>query len=545
MSAHGKFQYSLAGLVWLMTILVANGAEDAQQKPLRYGFTKGQTYGYDVKITWNYPDRVETLKGFTLITVGYIRGDWINLTHEKNLVKLKPSQTPAPMESLSGVELPRSDISINHRGKVLDSCSTGSLNEIMKDEETIMLPMLPEGNKKQWHTDELIRIGKSRMGLPVISGNIQARDRTDYKWTRTEGDLAWIDFTQSISDRNRSYDSVTKKMDDPNFDLNANGRFAFDMRRGVVTTLSTTYKIASKFGAKNDIIRVKLECRLFEPAELAAIRKALSPKKADRTARKKALRALRSNDPKERMEGLELLRTFARDDRPEDFAVPLAKLLKLPVTYIRLEAAKALAVWATPEVEADLIAALSKAKDQEEVELIRALAIVGTEDAATAIVQKASDYHSTIGKALITIGPVAEKAAIELLKNPSHQAREAGCRALAKIGGADGAVALQQLLQKTRVPSSRELIFEALKSIKKRVSNDDIKAAAARKSKTLSDGMRTWTDVTGKFKTKAKLLGIQGRNVVLKKEDGKRITVPFDKLSRADQIYLRSALSAH
>jgi hypothetical protein len=47
--------------------------------------------------------------------------------------------------------------------------------------------------------------------------------------------------------------------------------------------------------------------------------------------------------------------------------------------------------------------------------------------------------------------------------------------------------------------------------------------------------MRTWSDKSGKFKIKAKLVESSGNKVVLEKEDGSQVTIPLDKLNEADQ----------
>ncbi len=49
---------------------------------------------------------------------------------------------------------------------------------------------------------------------------------------------------------------------------------------------------------------------------------------------------------------------------------------------------------------------------------------------------------------------------------------------------------------------------------------------------------RTWRDATGKFEVEAKLLSVEGDQVRLEKADGKVISVPVGRLSRADQDYL-------
>jgi hypothetical protein len=50
---------------------------------------------------------------------------------------------------------------------------------------------------------------------------------------------------------------------------------------------------------------------------------------------------------------------------------------------------------------------------------------------------------------------------------------------------------------------------------------------------------RTWTDATGKYTVEAELVEVTEDDVVLTKSDGKTITVPISKLSKADQEFLQ------
>ena len=49
---------------------------------------------------------------------------------------------------------------------------------------------------------------------------------------------------------------------------------------------------------------------------------------------------------------------------------------------------------------------------------------------------------------------------------------------------------------------------------------------------------RVWTDATGKYTIKAAFLGLKGLNVQLKKQDGRIISVPMEKLSRNDRLWI-------
>lgn len=65
-------------------------------------------------------------------------------------------------------------------------------------------------------------------------------------------------------------------------------------------------------------------------------------------------------------------------------------------------------------------------------------------------------------------------------------------------------------------------------------------SSPSRPSPTVSDAFRTWTDSTGKFKVEAKLVSSTADAVKIVHKDGKELTLPLDKLSDADQQFLRS-----
>lgn len=55
---------------------------------------------------------------------------------------------------------------------------------------------------------------------------------------------------------------------------------------------------------------------------------------------------------------------------------------------------------------------------------------------------------------------------------------------------------------------------------------------------------REWTDTTGKFSVEAELVGVTGDSVRLRRNDGRVIEVPIDKLSARDRSYLESLRAA-
>jgi hypothetical protein len=51
--------------------------------------------------------------------------------------------------------------------------------------------------------------------------------------------------------------------------------------------------------------------------------------------------------------------------------------------------------------------------------------------------------------------------------------------------------------------------------------------------------VREWTDQSGKFKVKAKLIQATRSEIEIEREDGKRLSVAFNRLSEADQVFLK------
>src|SRR5262245_43553234 len=55
-----------------------------------------------------------------------------------------------------------------------------------------------------------------------------------------------------------------------------------------------------------------------------------------------------------------------------------------------------------------------------------------------------------------------------------------------------------------------------------------------------SAALSTWTDKSGKFTISAELVDVQGDKAVLRRDDGKQITVPTERLSDADQALIKA-----
>jgi hypothetical protein len=164
MPTHNIYRFVLVGFVFLTAALVASSA-DAQTAKLRYGFKKGQTYGYDIKVTWTYPDHTVTKKGISLYEGVSADKDGIffsqqGLFTDESQFKLKPEKFRC------GAYQTKHSIRIDSLGEVQDTWSSyTSLAEIMDDFETVVFQRLPKGDEQQWHTENEFEITKSRFGM--------------------------------------------------------------------------------------------------------------------------------------------------------------------------------------------------------------------------------------------------------------------------------------------------------------------------------------------------------------------------------------------
>ena len=162
------------------------------------------------------------------------------------------------------------------------------------------------------------------------------------------------------------------------------------------------YKLLLKRDDGSRTVTAKVDCRLMDPDQLQRLltqlektrkegtgeayarlpEKPLSP-----TERAKLLRDLRSRGPKAIEAAVIRLISAPPDDRPEDFSVPLAKILQEGKGDLRWKAAQALAHWATPEAEE----ALAEASRH------RGFLVGAPRDAVHPLVDGALDGLATIG----------------------------------------------------------------------------------------------------------------------------------------------------
>ncbi len=126
-----------------------------------------------------------------------------------------------------------------------------------------------------------------------------------------------------------------------------------------------------------------------------------------------------------------------------------------------------------------------------------------------------------------------------LLLTPSGDSKVAEAKLASLKEALDRLRAEYDVLQRHLSRMSRVYFLTAAET-----ENAALRAAeVARKLKKGHQPFRTWTSRDGKFRTEAKLRGLEDGKAVLELKDGKLVRVPFDRLSEADQQFVDEALA--
>ena len=266
--------------------------------------------------------------------------------------------------------------------------------------------------------------------------------------------------------------------------MTGSGETEFDRKEGVTKKSSMTYEVKVNESGVSITIPLTVTARLFEASEWAKFKKkqeeaakaaqaaaaeAARPKPFKPGERQQLIEQLASADDGKLIAAADRLSKAVRDDNPDDFAAPLGLLLSHSNAWVQAAAARALVVWATAASQEPLIKLVKVRHFMYCPPAIEALATLKTEEAAVAVASQMPRYRGEAGKALKAMGPVAEAAAIPLLKNSEFWMRRETVGVLAEIGGEDALQALQELAAGLSDFDSRDM-RQAINTIQRRLA---------------------------------------------------------------------------
>ena len=147
----------------------------------------------------------------------------------------------------------------------------------------------------------------------------------------------------------------------------------------------------------------------------------------------KALADTRAPDRNVAQEALRRLAWGIPEERKAEVAQAVAPLLQMKDMWTVSEAVKTLAALKAPEGVSGLLAVVGREDISRDV--MKALGEIGDARAATALADRLEKGWPVAQEALIAIGPAAEAAVLEKLRDPRSRTRTIACEVLEKIGG--------------------------------------------------------------------------------------------------------------
>lgn len=564
----------------------AQGADPTALK-LRYGFRADREYPYQIELHAKIVDEKIDRQGELVYKV-------LSVNDDQAVLKTSGSAA-GQLGSIGGMRFPMfgpprfmqrgsEGTTVNRRGAVIVSGEMTHLPMLLGDLETLVIDEFPEEAKTSWEKTRDIVIQEKesgghfgpRFGPPIPAPNMGPTATTEHtakeviQFTVTEhrDDLVRIAKTYSLKSAEK--DKVVR------FEMTGSGEIQFDPKEGMVKNSKMTYEVKVNESGLTVTIPITVTSRLYGASEWAEHKKkqeeaakaaqaaaaeAARPKPFNPGERKTLLDQLASADDGKLIAAADRLSKAIRDDNPDDFARPLALLLANRNAWIQAAAARALIVWGTAESEDALVQLVKVDNFMYCRPAIEALATLKTEKAAEAVASQMPRYRGEVGKALKAMGPVAEAATIDLLKNSDFWVRRETVGVLAEIGSADALQSLKDIVKGLRPHEARD-IEQAINTIERRLamSPKGAKAKSTRTAKKTTRSvdkkssetapvggdreMRTWRDASGKFEIEAALVSVKEESVTLKKKNGRTIRVPLKKLCAEDQSFLQEQSQA-
>ncbi len=574
------FGSARAAAVLLIALVVTAGEAMAARETapsLRYGVQADSKYCYDITIKAELEDFFYIRSGVLTFTVTKADEEQFTVRSSGGLAtKMEPKPDshvigiggipPFPFPHRFGVS---EGLTLTRSGKPLVASDSTPLPFLMGDQEMLVFETFPADSQSKWE-DSKDLVVREQTGGPFprfhfrrsIGGatDRSAKEQITYHVDEIKPDTIRVGKKYDLRTAEKSGEGVRLEM-------TGTGEFLFDRQQGMIRSLSMKYTITSRDGGRVESFPVTLNYRMLTAEEIAARDKKAEEAKAARieadtpkplaSGEKRALlAALRGGNSQEMRKAADRLAKVIRDDQPEAIARVLGVLVTSSDRWVQRSAAKALAVWATPEVESELCRAASSEDIWVRNAAIEALGKIPSPRAAQAVAAQMYRSRREAAAALKAMGPVAESAAIDCLKDRDLWVRKETCDVLAEIGGRASIDPLEALQRSTSDVFAGKAAGEAIDAIRRRLASADhdspsqtpsdansssFQTPPSNESTTSSapPGFRIWHDNTGIFQIEAVLINANGGRVTLVRKDGKPLVIPLEKLSAEDQEYVR------
>jgi hypothetical protein len=453
--------------------------------PLRYQWKQGESYVYSVQVEASEEGYTETVGGEVIYTVRSLDGDQATLTYRSHLV---PGRRPKPGKSMS-VSVPfglghfwagrpfsgsAPQLRLDVKGQLLERSGRHTpLPQALGDLERLVFePLSPQG-RRAWEADVdytiVYRVVAPRRGPfgHAEEKSFPAHEKTPYDLAGGAG--------PSVSIR-KQYELKTQEKvgAEPRLQLLGLGTITFDAAAGLPLAMEFAGTFTDSTENTTHHTPLKVSYKLLEGQDKE---KALNPpppakveaKELSATDLHEALLDLRATDLGPRQRAADKLSRAMPTDSRGEVVSSLVAAMSDSNRAVRQTVARALGVWGTEAALAPLVKALEDPEPAVRWAAIDALGALKDPRAAEPLARHLAQGTDSMptARALISLGPPAQRAVIGSLKAKSPEVRREACRVLQSIGGRQSVPALETATGDSD-PLVAMLAKEALKAVNAR-----------------------------------------------------------------------------
>lgn len=512
-----KYSFRFGVYLWACHFLALNMMA---QESMRYRFEPSKKYTYDVKITAIIGDVREIREGTATLSAEDVTDQQITLKATGNLKVRRNSRDGSPVNTMPNfrfgppmgdiVNIRTSPFSIDRWGKIIDIEVQTALPFMLGDFEQLFLDDLPKSEKESsWKKEREVSVVKQTRSSPfppmyrprgfgpppgfgppgfAAEGDSReqrsAMERISWEIVSRENGGIQVHKTYQLNTDDKVGGKPYRRMEgegdqtfDPVSGIWKSGLMQYevevnDVNSAVIIPVSVSFRLLTESEAAE---REKAAIELKEKLELAAAKAAEAnrPKPLTKEERSQLLIDLKSGDVQTMEKAGERLVRVPSPDKPDkEIATALAAATGKLNGFPRASVARALAVWATPEQEKDLIQLLSTNDFMVRPPAIQGLAKCPTTTSVKVLVGQLKEISSRgeVSNALKSMPPsLVESEVIPVIMDKDVFTRVEAVKILQELGTKKSLPSLKQL-ETSGLPFTDRLAREAINSIELRES---------------------------------------------------------------------------
>jgi hypothetical protein len=539
-------------VVWAIVCGIYAAKADADS--LGYNWQNGQKFSYQIEISIQADDETITYKGITNYTVNKATAEQATVTYQGGLKESKqvkrssrgrggrfgprgfpgrPSfPSPFSKPNFAGKTKTTNKITITPRGETLAMNGDSQLPYLLGNVSLLPFESLPKNDQRQWTLDTGVSIteedesNRDRFGPFGPRGPFGGNDKRN---VQSAGEVANYTIQSDSGDLvviKKSYRLNTPQTgDNPAFDMTGAGTWTFDRSENVPHAYDMSFKLTIKKGNSSTVLPISVKYNRISAEKIVEMA-AVAKKKADDLAKAAADKKALAEAPLTPQETSTALSSLASGDAANIQATLGQLAAKSPKD-------------ADPEIASAIEQHLASQNKSIAGAAHNALVKWSPSYARKKSLAKAyqgSGVLPSTGLVVESITPLYVGQLVQAQKPRNGTFwRAAKVRTLLP----DGKVELAFLTW----GKERDSAIVGRRSIQLAPPELDQPAKPAT-METAKAETRTWSDLTGKFKIDASFISLVDGKVNLRRADGKTLSVPLDKLSTADQAFVKQLQDA-